>query len=95
MRCIWGLTLMRTITVCIGSSCHLKGSYDVINGLQELINKNGLKDEVEIKASFCLGECTKAVSVKVDDGPVVSVNRNTLESFFNEYIIQNKKDVTE
>lgn len=79
---------MVTITVCVGSSCHLKGSYDVINGLQELINENKLKDKIDVKASFCLGECTKAVSVKVDDGPVISVHKNTLKDFFNEFIIK-------
>lgn len=81
---------MTTITVCIGSSCHLKGSYEVISGLQELITKNNLEENVTIKASFCLGECTKAVSVKVDNSPVLSVNKASLNDFFTEYIMRKK-----
>ena len=42
------------ITVCIGSSCHLKGSRQVVEGLQELIAKHELTDKVELGATFCL-----------------------------------------
>lgn len=78
---------MITITVCIGSSCHIKGSYDVVTELQELVNKNNLSDKVSIEASFCLGNCTKPVSVKVNNGPVLSVCRDNINEFFNEYVI--------
>lgn len=84
-----GVVLLITITVCIGSSCHLKGSYDVVNELQSLIAKNNLVDKVNIEASFCLGNCTKAVSVKVNDGPIVSVSKETVNNFFDEYILKN------
>ena len=30
---------MKTVTICIGSSCHLKGSHDVVLRLQKLIKK--------------------------------------------------------
>nr|WP_255401676.1 NAD(P)H-dependent oxidoreductase subunit E [Sporanaerobacter sp. PP17-6a] len=78
---------MTTINVCIGSACHLKGSYNIINRFQDLIKKNNMDDEVVVKAAFCLGECTKAVSVKVDDGEVYSVNDTNVEEFFNKYVI--------
>lgn len=77
---------MKTVTVCIGSSCHLKGSYDVVHALQKLIEENKLDSTVTVKASFCLGECTKGVSVKVNDSSVISVNKDNVNSFFNEYI---------
>lgn len=77
---------MKTINVCIGSACHLKGSYKVINGLQKKIEERGLEDQVLVKASFCLGECTKAVSVRIDEGKVFSVNENNIDEFFNENI---------
>ncbi|MBE6083501.1 (2Fe-2S) ferredoxin domain-containing protein [Acidilutibacter cellobiosedens] len=78
---------MTTINVCIGSACHLKGSYNIINRFQDLIKKNNMDDEVVVKAAFCLGECTKAVSVKVDEGEVYSVNDTNVEEFFNKYVI--------
>jgi NADH:ubiquinone oxidoreductase subunit E len=79
---------MTTITVCIGSSCHLKGSYDIVSGLQKLISEKGLENQVEIKASFCLGDCINGVCVKVDDSPIISVKKENIESFFHEYIIK-------
>jgi NADH:ubiquinone oxidoreductase subunit E len=80
---------MITITVCIGSSCHLKYSYDVVNELQRMISEKDLSEKVMIKASFCLGNCTGAVCVKVNEGEIISVNRDNVENFFNEYIIKN------
>lgn len=79
---------MTTITVCIGSSCHLKGSYDIVSELQKLIADKGLEKNVEIKASFCLGNCINGVCVKVNDGPIISVNKDNVESFFHEYIVK-------
>nr|WP_246566448.1 (2Fe-2S) ferredoxin domain-containing protein [Tissierella simiarum] len=76
-----------TIHVCIGSACHLKGSYNVINGLQEIIKEKSLEEKVEVKAAFCLGECSKAVSVKVDDSPIYSVNKDNIKDFFNTQVV--------
>ena len=45
---------MISVQVCVGSSCHMKGSYQVIKTFQDLIAHNNLKDEVVIKASFCI-----------------------------------------
>ncbi len=48
------------ITICVGSSCHLKGSRDIISIFERLVEKYNLKDKVELKGSFCMGECTNA-----------------------------------
>lgn len=78
---------MVTVNVCIGSACHLKGSYNVINRLQKIIKDKGLEDKVVVKAAFCLGECTKAVSVKVDDGSINSVNESNVDEFFESNVM--------
>ncbi|MCT4662858.1 MAG: NAD(P)H-dependent oxidoreductase subunit E [Tissierellales bacterium] len=78
---------MVTINVCIGSACHLKGSYNVINRLQEMIQENNVQEEVMVKAAFCLGECTQAVSVKVNEDDVCSVSEETVEDFFRKDIL--------
>jgi NADH:ubiquinone oxidoreductase subunit E len=80
--------LVITITVCIGSSCHLKCSYDIVGELQNLIKQNNIEDKVTVKASFCLGNCTKAVSVTVNDSAVISVSKENVNSFFNEYVLE-------
>ncbi|AFK86557.1 MULTISPECIES: (2Fe-2S) ferredoxin domain-containing protein [Thermoanaerobacterium] len=75
------------ITVCVGSSCHLKGSYDVINKLKEMIKNYGIEDKVELKADFCMGNCLRAVSVKIDGGACLSIKPNSVERFFKEHVL--------
>ena len=50
---------MLKITVCIGSSCHIKGSRQVVEQLQYLIAENNLGDKVELGGTFCMGITTK------------------------------------
>ena len=69
------------ITVCIGSSCHIKGSRQVVQLLQDLIEKNNLGDKVELGGTFCMNKCQQGVCVTVDDG-FHSVTPNTVEDFF-------------
>ena len=56
------------ICVCVGSSCHLKGSYTVIDLLKKALREHGLEDTVTLSAAFCLGHCQNGVTIKVDDG---------------------------
>lgn len=73
------------ITVCIGSSCHIKGSRSVVEQLQYLINQNNLGDKVELGGTFCLGECQKGVCVTVDE-EFHSVTPETVEEFFKNEV---------
>ena len=73
------------ITVCIGSSCHIKGSRQVVEGLQYLIAKENLGDKVELGGTFCMGRCQEGVCVMVD-GEFHSVSPDTLEEFFDKEI---------
>lgn len=73
------------IKVCVGSACYVKGSHDVIEGFQKLIKGYHLEDKVELKAAFCLGKCTSAVSVMVED-QVHSVRKEEVVEFFDEYV---------
>ena len=78
---------MVTIHVCIGSACHLKGSYNVIKELQKNIDQLELNDKVEIKGSFCLGQCTNAVSVKINDGVTLSLNAKSVPEFLKNNVL--------
>ena len=75
------------VKVCVGSSCHLKGSYDVIKKLEELIEKHGLKDKVVLKGNFCLGHCDKGVTVKVNDQFLENVNKDNIEEKFIKEVL--------
>ena len=74
------------ITVCIGSSCHLKGSRKIVEVLQDLIRTNDLDDKVELGGTFCLGKCQQGVCVTVDN-ELFSVSPDTVDQFFTETVL--------
>ena len=74
------------ITVCIGSSCHIKGSRQVVEGIQRLIAEHGLGDKVEISGTFCMGQCQKGVCVAIEE-EVFSVTPETVEEFFEQNVL--------
>ena len=78
------------ITVCVGSSCHLKGSHQVVERLQELITKNNLKDQVELLGTFCIGKCQQGVCVTVDD-EFHSVSPDNVDAFFETVVLKKLK----
>ena len=73
------------ITVCIGSSCHLKGSRQIVERLQYLIKENDLGDKVELGGTFCMGKCQKGVCVTVD-GEFHSVTPESVDEFFEKNV---------
>lgn len=73
------------VTVCIGSSCHIKGSRQVVEQLQNLICMNNLNDKVELGGTFCMGKCRQGVCVSVDE-TIHSVMPDTVEEFFENNI---------
>lgn len=76
------------IVVCVGNSCHAKGSCDVIRGFQELIRKYRLED-VAVNASFCTGHCThRGVFVQIDDDVVEGVTAENLKGIFSRYVLK-------
>ena len=77
---------MLKITVCIGSSCHIKGSRLVVEQLQQLIAENNLGEKVDLGGTFCMGQCQQGVCVTVDD-TFHSVTPETAEEFFNREIL--------
>ncbi|MDO5560184.1 MAG: (2Fe-2S) ferredoxin domain-containing protein [Oscillospiraceae bacterium] len=74
------------ITVCIGSSCHLKGSRQVVEQLQYLIASNDLKDKVELAGTFCMGTCQNGVCVTVDNENF-SLTPETTKEFFEKQVL--------
>ena len=75
------------IYICVGSSCHLKGSYNIINLMKEALEKNGLTDKVNVSAAFCLGRCTDGVTIKVDDEIITGVSPDNFNEIFDQYVL--------
>ncbi len=74
------------VTVCIGSSCHLKGSRQVVEQLQKNIADNNIGDKIELAGTFCMSKCQQGVCVTVDD-EFFSVTPDTVDDFFNREIL--------
>ena len=80
------------VIICIGSSCHLKGSRQVVEKLQALVKENHLEDKVELGGTFCMGDCVNGVNVTVDgEKHSVSPPRNSSRKRFSQRFSKHKK----
>ena len=79
------------ITICIGSSCHLKGSRQIIEKLQQLINDNGLQDKVDLGGQFCMGDCMNGVCLTLD-AKKYSLKPEDTETIFEKEVLSNCKN---
>ena len=80
------------IQICVGSSCHIKGSEELVDLFQDAIAKNGLEGEITLAGSFCTGRCNReAVTVAVDDDVFTGVTPEKFEAFFEENILKRIK----
>ncbi|MFZ7103911.1 MAG: (2Fe-2S) ferredoxin domain-containing protein [Peptococcaceae bacterium] len=79
---------MLTISVCVGTACHVKGAYIIINKLQTMIKEKKVADKVTVTGAFCLGNCsTSEISVRINEGAVHSVSEEKLAEFFAKEIM--------
>ena len=70
------------LKVCVGSSCHLRGSYDEIEEMKRLIAAHGMEGKIDLQASFCMGNCQNGVSLKADEVLVHNANKDNCEELF-------------
>ena len=76
------------IQVCVGSSCHLKGSPEIVELLQKAVEEYRLNDEVTLAGSFCIGKCNRVgVTVQIDDDIHVGVTKENFKEFFKENVL--------
>lgn len=80
------------VAVCVGTSCYLKGSYNLLQGLLKLIKEHKLEDKVSVGATFCLERCSQGPNIRVNDEVISGVNEENLERIFNEEILSKIKE---
>ena len=79
---------MLIVQVCVGSSCHLKGSETIVELLESAIAEHHVEDEVVLTGSFCIGKCNRVgVTVQVNDDVHVGVTTENFREFFKENIL--------
>ncbi len=76
------------IQICVGSSCHLKGSPEIVELLQKAVEEYHLENEVTLAGSFCIGKCNReGVTVQVDDDIHVGITKDNFKDFLNEQVL--------
>ena len=76
------------IQICVGSSCHIKGSAEIVELLQAAVAEHHLESEVTLAGSFCIGKCNRiGVTVQVDDEVHTGVTKEGFKDFFQENVL--------
>lgn len=80
------------VQICVGSSCHLKGSQEIIEQLRNAVAERHLENKVTLAGSFCSGQCNRTgVTITVDDEVFPGVNRENFSQFFETHIADKLK----
>lgn len=78
-----------TIQVCVGSSCHLKGSPEIVELLQNAVTEHHLENEITLVGSFCIGKCNRVgVTVQVDDNIHTGITKENFKEFFKDNVLR-------
>ncbi len=85
------------VSICVGSSCHLKGSEELVELFQRKIKDEGLESDIVLSGSFCLGKCNRVgVTVSIGDGMeetvFAGVTPEGFGAFWNENVIPRLKE---
>ena len=76
------------IQVCVGSSCHIKGSPEIVELLQKAVEEHQLQNEITLAGSFCIGKCNRVgVTVQVDDDVHTGVTKENFKEFFRDNVL--------
>ena len=76
------------IQICVGSSCHIKGSPEIVELLQSAVAEHHLEHEVTLAGSFCIGKCNRiGVTVQVDDEVHTGVTKEDFKEFFQKNVL--------
>lgn len=79
---------MLIVQVCVGSSCHLKGSHEIVELLEKAVEEHHLDGDVVLMGSFCIGKCNRiGVTVQVNDDIHIGITRDNFHEFFNNNIL--------
>ncbi len=79
---------MVLIRVCVGSSCYLKGSSELVDMLNQKIEENGLQDKISLSGSFCMGKCNRVgVTIAVDEEVFVAITKENFNEFWNDKVM--------
>ena len=79
---------MVKVTVCVGSSCHIKGARAVITRFNEILKEEGLDAKVELKGSFCMERCGEGINWMIDEESLTSSTVDEAVLKFQERVVR-------
>ena len=80
------------VTVCVGSSCHIRGSRAVLKRFAEIIQAENLENEVALVGSFCMERCGESMNWKFDDEEISSTSVEEAEETLRSKLAEAEKD---
>jgi len=83
---------MITVTVCVGSSCHIKGAREMIARFNDFLTEEGLEDNVELKGSFCMERCGEGINWQINDEILSSPSAEAGAEMFRKKIVELLKE---
>ena len=79
---------MLFVQICVGSSCHLKGSQEIVALFEKAVQEHHIEDEVVLFGSFCIGKCNRVgVTVQINDDVHVGVTKENFSEFFKANVL--------
>ena len=79
---------MLVVQICVGNSCHIKGSQEIVELMQKAVEEYNLVGDVVLVGSFCVGKCNReGVTVQINDDVHVGLTRENFKNFFQENIL--------
>jgi len=79
---------MIAVTICVGSSCHIKGARDMIARFNDFITKKGLQDKLELKGAFCMERCGEGINWKFNDEIITSSSVEDGTKMFRKRVLK-------
>jgi len=79
---------MITVTVCVGSSCHIKGAREMIGCFNDFLTKEHLQDKVELKGAFCMDRCGEGINWKINEEIMTSSSAEDGAKMFQKRVLE-------
>ena len=76
------------IKICLGSSCHLKGAYEITQKLKEVFSGD---PNVLLSGSLCMNNCANGVSIEINGELISKVTADNLEETVIRKVMEKKE----
>lgn len=75
------------VAVCVGTCCYLKGSYDTLKEFMKQAEQSGLKDRINLHATFCMESCETGPSIRINNEIIGGVTSDKVDAIIKTKIL--------